>query len=127
MEHAYLKRRYLVDFEAHRLPHIFTDTLVIGGGAAGMRAAIEAARFGQTLLITKGALKDSNTSQAQGGIAAVLDEEDSLQEHVDDTLVAGADLCDEPVVRYVVSQAPRISGSWWSGARPSTAIATAWT
>jgi L-aspartate oxidase len=107
MENVYLKRRYLVDFEAHRVGHIFTDVLIIGGGAAGLRSALEAARYGQVLLITKGALKDSNTSQAQGGIAAVLDEQDSLQEHIDDTLVAGADLCDEPTVRYVVSQAPQ--------------------
>ena len=107
MENVYLKRRYLVDFEAHRVGHIFTDVLIIGGGAAGLRAAIEAARYGQVLLMTKGALKDSNTSQAQGGIAAVLDEDDSLQEHIEDTLVAGADLCDEPVVRYVVQHAPQ--------------------
>ena len=106
MERAYLKRRYLVDFEAHRLPHIFTDVLVIGAGAAGLRAAIEAGRYGQTLLIAKAGLKDSNTAQAQGGIAAVMDEEDSGAEHVADTLAAGAGLCDEPVVRHVVQHAP---------------------
>lgn len=106
MDRAYLRRRYLVSFETHRLPHIFTDVLVIGAGAAGMRAAIEAAQYGQVILLSKTAVDESNSAYAQGGIAAVLDENDTPQSHVDDTLVAGADLCDEPVVREVVEQAP---------------------
>ena len=106
MEKALLERRYLVSFEAHRLGHIFTDVLVIGGGAAGMRAAIEAAKYGQTILITKTHLDESNSAQAQGGIAAVLDAADSPDEHIADTLTVGAGLCDEPVVRHVVERAP---------------------
>ncbi len=53
MNHPYLQRRYLVSFESRRLPHIFTDVLVIGSGAAGLRAAIEAARYGQVIVATK--------------------------------------------------------------------------
>jgi len=105
MEQAWMKRRYLVSFEAQRLPHIFTDVLVIGSGSAGLRAAIEVARHGKALIITKGSLAESNSSHAQGGIAGVLDRGDSLDAHVADTLAAGADLCDEPVVRFAVSQA----------------------
>ncbi|NQU75083.1 MAG: L-aspartate oxidase [Planctomycetes bacterium] len=105
MDRAYLKRRYLVSFEARRLPHIFTDVLVIGGGAAGLRAAIEAAKYGQALMIVKSAMTESNSSQAQGGIAAVLDERDSPALHVADTLAVGADLCDERVVEKVVGEA----------------------
>ena len=89
------------------MPHIFTDVLVIGGGSAGLRAGIEAAQFGQTLVVSKVQLDESNSAYAQGGIAAVLDKADSLESHVSDTLVAGAGLCDEPVVREVVREAPQ--------------------
>lgn len=105
MEKVLLQRRYLVSFETLRVPHIFCDVLVIGAGAAGMRAALEAARYGQTLLISKGDLHESNSSYAQGGVAAVLDEDDTHDDHVADTLSAGAGMCDEDVVRLVVSQA----------------------
>ena len=54
MQNQYLRRRYLVSFESRRLPHIFTDVLIIGTGAAGLRAAIEAARHGQVIALTKG-------------------------------------------------------------------------
>ncbi|NLF31563.1 MAG: L-aspartate oxidase [Planctomycetes bacterium] len=105
MEQAYVERRYLVSFETRRMGHIFTDVLVIGGGAGGLRAAIEASRYGQTLMIVKGAAEDSNSAYAQGGVAAVLDEADSIDEHIHDTLVAGADLCDETAVREVAANA----------------------
>lgn len=106
MDKGYLKRRYLVSFEAHRVPHIFADVLIVGSGVAGLRAAIEASRHGQVILATKGGLTESNSNYAQGGIAAVLDEDDSAEAHVVDTLTAGAGLCDEPVVREVVAEAP---------------------
>jgi len=107
MDGLYLQRRYLVGFDSRRLGHIFTDVLVIGSGAAGMRAAIEAARSAEVILVTKGGVSDSNSYMAQGGLAAVTSPADSLDSHVADTLATGCGLCDEQVVRYVVSQAPR--------------------
>ena len=107
MNTAYLQRRYLVSFESRRLPHIFTDVLVIGSGAAGLRAAIEAAGCGQVILVTKGGVNESNTYYAQGGLAAVIDRRDSIEQHVADTLATACDIGDEEVIRYVVSQAPQ--------------------
>ncbi|MBN1943871.1 MAG: L-aspartate oxidase [Phycisphaerae bacterium] len=106
MSNLYLQRRYLVSFASRRLPHIFTDVLVVGGGAAGLRAAIEAARYGQVILLTKDRAAESNTFYAQGGLAAVMDPSDSLEEHVQDTLRTGAGLSDEKVVRECISSAP---------------------
>ncbi|MBF0250039.1 MAG: L-aspartate oxidase [Alphaproteobacteria bacterium] len=82
-------------------PHSF-DVLVVGSGAAGLNLALELAAFARVAVITKSALKESNTYYAQGGIAAVLDERDSVESHIQDTLVAGAGLCDEDAVRFVV-------------------------
>jgi L-aspartate oxidase len=107
MDNPYLERRYLVSFESRRLPHIFTDVLVIGGGAAGLRAAIEAAGHGQVILATKGSLHDSNTYYAQGGLAAVLNSADSLESHIADTIATAAGLGDEKIIRHVVAEAPR--------------------
>jgi len=107
MPQAFNHRRYLIPFRATLLPQIFTDVLVVGGGVAGMRAAIEAAAGGADVIVTaKSKLEDSSTAWAQGGIAAVLTEDDSFDDHVRDTLVAGADLCDEPVVRRIVEEGP---------------------
>ena len=107
MDSPYLQRRYLLSFESRRLPHIFTDVLVIGAGAAGLRAAIEAAAFGEVIVTTKARGEDSNTYYAQGGMAAVEDSSDSIGQHVADTLATGCGLCDEAVVRTVVEGAPR--------------------
>ncbi|MCJ7543319.1 MAG: L-aspartate oxidase [Phycisphaerae bacterium] len=107
MNDTFLQRRYLVGFESRRLPHIFTDVLVIGGGAAGLRAAIEAAAHGQVILVTKGDLLESNTYHAQGGLAAVMAEDDSSEQHVADTLAAACGIGDEKVIRTVVTQAPQ--------------------
>ncbi len=102
-------RRYLIPFRATLLPQIFTDTLVIGGGVAGYRAAITAREHGDVIIAAKGGIKDSNTYYAQGGVCVVIDENDSDDSHVRDTMVAGAGLCDEPIVRQVVQGArPRI-------------------
>ena len=97
-------RRYLVSFDTHHLPHLFTDVLVIGSGVAGLRAAVEAARVGSVLLVSKGPLDDSNSWEAQGGVAAVMSVEDSLEEHVQDTLRTGQGLSDEDLVRTVISE-----------------------
>jgi len=85
---------------------VASDVVVIGGGVAGLCAALEAARECSVILVTKSALEESNTRYAQGGIAAVLGEDDSFEEHTRDTLEAGGVLCHADVVRSVVSQGP---------------------
>lgn len=102
------QRRYLIPFRGSLLPQIFTDTLVIGAGVAGLRAAIAAAQHGEVIVLSKSDFKQTNTAWAQGGIAAVLDAKDSLESHVQDTLTAGAGTCDEPVVRQVIERGPRL-------------------
>lgn len=103
-------RRYLVPFDSGLLPQVFTDVVVIGAGVAGLRAAIAASEHSRVVLISKGALVDSTTMRAQGGIAAALGEMDCVEDHVRDTLRAGDGLCDEPVVRGIVSEAGRCVG-----------------
>src|SRR3954466_10737066 len=101
------QRRYLVPFKAGRLPQQFTDVLVIGGGVAGLRAAIAAAEAGSDVLIlTKDTVDESNTWYAQGGIAAVLQPLDSYESHVEDTEKGGAGLCDHQAVSVVVKEGP---------------------
>ena len=78
------------------------DTLIIGSGLAGLTLALKLAEQQKVGLITKKSLLDGASGQAQGGIAAVLSGEDSLDAHIHDTLIAGAGLCDEAVTRYVV-------------------------
>lgn len=82
------------------------DFLVIGSGIAGLSFALKAARHGRVALVTKRARAESNTAWAQGGIACVTSTEDSFELHVADTLDAGAGLCDEQVVRRIVTDAP---------------------
>ncbi|MBL0073296.1 MAG: L-aspartate oxidase [Bacteroidetes bacterium] len=82
------------------------DFLVIGSGIAGLNYALKAAEFGKVLIITKADEDESNTKYAQGGIAAVIDPDDSFEKHVQDTLVAGDGLCDEEVVRMVIKEGP---------------------
>ena len=101
------QRRYLIPFNAARLPQQFTDVLVIGGGVAGLRSAIAAADAGvDVVLLTKDTIGESNTWYAQGGIAAVLQPLDSYQSHVDDTEKAGAGLCDDEAVNIVIKEGP---------------------
>ena len=78
------------------------DTLIIGSGLAGLTLAIKLAEHQKVGLITKRSLLDGASSRAQGGIAAVLAKDDTPDEHIQDTLTAGAGLCDETVTRYVV-------------------------
>lgn len=82
------------------------DFLVIGSGIAGLFFALRAAESGRVGIITKKGAADSATNWAQGGIAAVEGRDDSFESHVQDTLVAGAGLCDEAVVRFVVERGP---------------------
>src|ERR1700744_3852035 len=107
MSEFVLHRRYLVPFKAARLPQRFTDVLVIGGGVAGLRAAIAAAdEHADVVVLTKDTIDESNTWYAQGGIAAVLQPADSYQSHVTDTEKGGAGLCDHRAVEVVVQEGP---------------------
>ncbi|MDX1682898.1 MAG: FAD-dependent oxidoreductase, partial [Phycisphaeraceae bacterium] len=106
MHDLFHQRRYLIPFRAALLPQIFTDVLVIGGGVAGLRTAISAADHGDVIVVNKASSRQSNTNWAQGGIAAVLTEEDSCADHAEDTIDAGAGLCDPTVVQRVVEAAP---------------------
>jgi len=82
------------------------DFLVIGSGLAGMHYALRVAEVGEVGIITKREATDSATDWAQGGIAAVMHPDDSFDEHVNDTLKAGAGLCREPIVRHVIERGP---------------------
>jgi L-aspartate oxidase len=87
--------------------HIASDILVIGGGIAGATFALEAARLGRrVIMLTKGCDEQANTAWAQGGMAAVLAEDDSFEAHIADTLEAGAGLCRRDVVECVVREGP---------------------
>src|SRR5439155_22936150 len=100
------QRRYLIPFKASRLPQQFTDVLIIGGGVAGLRAAIAASDSSEVLLLTKDTIDQSNTWYAQGGIAAVLQPADSIESHIEDTKIGGAGLCDDDAVRITVTEGP---------------------
>ena len=84
-----------------------TDVLVIGSGIAGLRSALALGDHLDVLLITKKRISESNTNYAQGGIASVLDGTDSVDDHVRDTMTAGAGICHEEVVRARSSSADR--------------------
>ncbi|WP_377274174.1 L-aspartate oxidase [Peterkaempfera sp. SMS 1(5)a] len=84
-----------------------TDVVVVGSGVAGLTAALRArALVGRVMVVTKAMLDDGSTRWAQGGIAAALGEGDTPEQHLDDTLVAGAGLCDEEAVRVLVTEGP---------------------
>ncbi len=85
---------------------LYFDYVVIGSGIAGLTFALEAAAHGRVAIVCKAALYETNTMYAQGGIAAVLSSIDSFEQHVQDTLTAGAGLCDEAAVRFMVERAP---------------------
>ncbi|MFD8147781.1 L-aspartate oxidase [Streptomyces sp. NPDC059708] len=83
------------------------DVVVVGSGVAGLTAALRCAAAGRrTVVVTKARLDDGSTRWAQGGIAAALGEGDTPEQHLDDTLVAGAGLCDENAVRLLVTEGP---------------------
>ena len=84
-----------------------SDFLIIGSGIAGLLFALDTAEAGRVALVTKKAAMESNTNQAQGGIAAVLGNNDSFDLHIRDTLASGAGLSQPEVVRMVVEEGPR--------------------
>ena len=119
MDPIFDQRRYLIPFRGTLLPQIFCDTLVIGGGVAGLRAAIAAADQGEdgepagdVIVLAKGDFAATNTAWAQGGVAAVLPADqidtqstlDSFDAHTADTMTAGAGLCDQPAVETIVRE-----------------------
>lgn len=86
---------------------IDADVVVVGSGVAGLTAALRCAAAGlATVVVTKARLDDGSTRWAQGGVAAALGEGDTPEQHLDDTLVAGAGLCDEAAVRTLVTEGP---------------------
>ncbi len=82
------------------------DFLVIGSGIAGLTFALKASKHGRVSIITKSEIEESNTRYAQGGIAAVMYDPDTIEKHIKDTLIAGDNFCNEEVVRMVINEAP---------------------
>lgn len=83
------------------------DALIVGSGAAGLSLALKLADHYNVIVLSKSHLSEGSTRYAQGGIAAVFDEEDSIESHVQDTLAAGAGLCDEKVAEFAASRAKK--------------------
>lgn len=82
------------------------DFLVVGSGIAGLSFALKAAKHGRVLIVTKANEDESNTKYAQGGVAVVVDKQDSFDKHVEDTLIAGDGLCNKEIVDIVVNEGP---------------------
>ena len=106
MNQAFEGPRYLVAFGPQRVPHCFTDVLILGGGLAGLRAALAVDPRLAVTVVTKDDLQASSSQWAQGGIASVVDPEDRFDNHVADTLTAGCGLCHQDVVDAVIREAP---------------------
>ncbi|TYB32060.1 MAG: FAD-dependent oxidoreductase, partial [Candidatus Mcinerneyibacterium aminivorans] len=88
---------------------IKTDFLVIGSGIAGQLTSLELAKKGKVILISKDKIKEANTFYAQGGIAAVMDKaNDSFEKHIEDTLYAGDNLCNEEIVDEIIKESPNV-------------------
>ncbi len=101
-------RRYLVNVDSISTNQLFADGVVVGAGLAGLCAAIEAADHRNVVVVCKGTLEESNTWKAQGGIASVLDQQDSFESHIADTFKTAGGICDEQIVDLVVRQGPEL-------------------
>ncbi|NUO07271.1 MAG: L-aspartate oxidase [Candidatus Brocadia sp.] len=100
-------KRYLISFDSRTSSHVFTDILVIGSGVAGLSAAIQAAKHGSVLVVTKDKIDENNTAYAQGGVAVVLSTGDTIAKHIKDTVDAGQGLCDTAMVKNIISEGPQ--------------------
>lgn len=85
---------------------IKTEVLIIGSGIGGLFTALKISEFANVIIVTKKNKADSNTNYAQGGIASVIDAKDTFEKHIDDTLIAGAGLCDRKAVELMVKEGP---------------------
>jgi len=101
-----MNEQYLLDLDLRRIPSLAPDVVVVGSGITAISAALVAAENASVLLVTKSSQKESNTYYAQGGVAAALGPGDSPENHLRDTLVAGAGLCNEAAVRKLVTEGP---------------------
>ncbi|AFL98618.1 L-aspartate oxidase [Desulfitobacterium dehalogenans ATCC 51507] len=99
-------RRYLVPWRAEECRIYSTGVLVLGSGIAGLYTALKASEYFEVTVLTKKGIPESNTKHAQGGIAVALDQEDSPSLHYEDTLYAGAGLCESDSVRVLVEDGP---------------------
>ena len=86
-------------------PDYQCDVLIVGSGAAGLSLALRLAKQYQVTVLSKAQVNEGSTLYAQGGIAAVFDETDSIESHIEDTLIAGAGLCDREAVSFIASNA----------------------
>ena len=109
--------RYLVHMEPLHLPSRSVDVLIVGGGVAGLSAAVASGSHVKTLVLVKGERGKTATSWAQGGMAAVLHPDDTIDSHVDDTMRVGAGLVHEDVARAICGEAPELVQRWlgWGG------------
>src|SRR5260221_3565040 len=82
------------------------DFVIIGSGIAGLSLALNVAQYGSVAMVTKRSVGEASTAWAQGGVGAVTSAEDSFDLHLKDTLIAGAGLCNEQVVRTIVTEGP---------------------
>lgn len=102
-----MKDNYLTDHDFSMTPFLLSDCLVVGAGAAGLSAAIEASKSGRVFVLAKKDFKFSNTQNAQGGIAAVMHKKDSMAAHIKDTLTAGAGICNKKAVDILINEGPQ--------------------
>lgn len=99
-------RRYLFPWSKSGVKVFDSDVLVLGSGIAGLYTAIKASKHLQVTVLTKKTIEESNTEHAQGGIAVAIDKADSPTLHFEDTILAGAGLCDPSTVRVLVEEGP---------------------
>lgn len=105
LEHRLVVNVFIFTGRGKRM-ELQTDYLVIGTGIAGLSFALEAAKSGSVIIVTKKEMAEGATNYAQGGIASVFDPEDSFESHIKDTLESGDGLCNERIVRMVVEDGP---------------------
>lgn len=101
-----MKRRILPDFESETIPAYNFDVIIVGTGVAGLYAALNLDEDLEVAVVTKANIDESNSYLAQGGIAAVMTADDNYHNHVEDTLVAGAGLCNREAVEVLCEEGP---------------------